>query len=435
MHNAEPNGRATTKPTTFWNITRDGTGKRKRFALRFLEKQSRGGADQRIAHCDPISSQRHKIINAQRDAQAIIARPKIRCARWNTNGDLLHESKRRKARPSLPWAACAARKRSVKDESFWKSSIRGRVCPINLRTTIWIEPELLRTFTEEGTDAHRLCTYAEGWVERYAADVIVSYQSEVARERLTTELCLWALNCDFKLGRIFGRYLPKQNAEREPPTLLMGDAETNLQSIATEHMLRYGIDFTAGYSVGLFIDQRANRQFVRRVAPKTLLNCFAYTCSFSVAAASSGATTVNVDLSKKSLARGRENFGINSLPTNDHRFLADDVFEVLPRLARRGEKFDTIILDPPTFSRSWRGKTFQVERDFETLLLLALDLAKRDSRILLSTNCTKLDRRALEVTARFCLKTARRAGTFHREPALPDFPAGTGASTIWLTLR
>ncbi len=187
--------------------------------------------------------------------------------------------------------------------------------------------------------------------------------------------------------------------------------------------MRYGIDFEAGYSVGLFIDQRENRRFVREIAPGSLLNCFAYTCSFSVAAATVGARTVSIDLSKKSLARGKENFALNSLPTNDHRFLADDVMEVLPRLGRRGEKFDVIILDPPTFSRSHRGKAFQVEQDFETLLLAALEVAERDGKILLSTNCSSLGERALEVMARYCLKATRRAGTFHREGSPPRFSA------------
>jgi 23S rRNA (cytosine1962-C5)-methyltransferase len=166
-----------------------------------------------------------------------------------------------------------------------------------------------------------------------------------------------------------------------------------------------------------------------------LLNCFAYTCSFSVGAATVGAKTVSIDLSKKSLARGKENFALNSLPTNDHRFLADDVMEVLPRLARKGEKFDVIILDPPTFSRSHRGKAFQVEKDFETLLLAALEVAERDGKILLSTNCSSLQERALEVMARYCLKATRRAGTFHQEPPLADFPPRVGAATLWLTLR
>lgn len=299
----------------------------------------------------------------------------------------------------------------------------------------WIDPDLHRDFIAEQTDSLRLCTCPDGWVERFGVDVLISYKTDGALERLKTELCLWALNVDFKFRRVFARFLPKQNANREAPRLILGDPGTNLQSTALERTLRYGIDFGAGYSVGLFIDQRENRQFVRNAAPRTLLNCFAYTCSFSVAAATVGAATVSIDLSKKSLTRGRENFALNSLPTNDHRFMADDVMEVVPRLARKGEKFDVIILDPPTFSRSHRGKSFQVEQDFETLLLASLEVAARDAKILLSTNCTTLRERALEVMARFALKATRRAGRFHQAPPLLDFPPRVGAATLWLTLR
>jgi 23S rRNA (cytosine1962-C5)-methyltransferase len=299
----------------------------------------------------------------------------------------------------------------------------------------WIDLKLLRDFEAEGTDAHRLCTIDDGWVERFGRDILVSYKTEPARDHLIIELKLWGTAVDFTFGRVFARNLPKQNAEREAPHLMFGDGNENLQTTAKEWQLRYGIDFTAGYSVGLFVDQRANRRYLRKIAPKKLLNCFAYTCSFAVAASSSGATTVNIDLSKKSLARGRENFGLNGLPTEEHRFIADDVLSVLPRLARKGEKFDAIILDPPTFSRSHRGSVFQVERDFEKLLLAALEVSERNAHILLSTNCSTLQEHALEVLGRFCLKMTRRAGIFHREPPPPDFPPGTPASTVWLTLR
>lgn len=299
----------------------------------------------------------------------------------------------------------------------------------------WTDPVLHQKLIAEQTDAVRLCTAPDGWVERFGVDVLISHKNDLALNRLQTELCLWALNVEFHFRRVFTRFLPKKNAEREAPRLALGDADTNLQSTASERTLRYGIDFGAGYSVGLFIDQRENRHFVRQLAPRSLLNCFAYTCSFSVAAATVGATTVNIDLSKKSLARGRENFALNSLHTDRHRFIADDVLEVLPRLARKEEKYDIIILDPPTFSRSHKGKAFQVEHDFEKLLMAALEVAERDGKILLSTNCSSLGERALEVMARYCLKATRRAGTFHRAAPLPDFPPGVAASTIWLTLR
>src|SRR5215212_10253973 len=301
--------------------------------------------------------------------------------------------------------------------------------------TGWIDPALLRDFQSEGTDAHRLCTIEDGWVERFGSDVLISFKTVLARERLLEELQTWSDSVGNRVRRVFARLIPRESERREPPTLVVGDPSEGLHTITTERYLRFGIEFGTGYSPGLFLDQRENRQYVRHITPKRLLNCFAYTCSFSVSAAYVGATTLNIDLSKKSLARGRENFALNSLSTLDHRFIADDVVAVLPRLARRGEKFDVIILDPPTFSRTHRGKAFQVENDFETLLLAALEVAERNARILLSTNCSTLRERALEVMGRFCLKATRRAGAFHREPALPDFPPGVGAATLWLTLR
>jgi len=299
----------------------------------------------------------------------------------------------------------------------------------------WIDAAVLRDFEAEGTDAHRLCTIGNGWVERFGRDILISFKTTAAAERLTLDLDSWGTSVGFKSGRSFVRFVPRKNEERETPRLVFGNKEENLQTLVTERRLKFGIDSGAGYSVGLFVDQRENRSYLRKIAPKRLLNCFAYTCSFSVAATSVGAKTVNIDLSKKSLARGRENFSLNSLPANEHEFIADDVFAVLPRIARKGEKFDAIVLDPPTFSRSPRGEAFHVENDFEKLLLLGLELVERDGCILLSTNCSILREHALEVLARHCLKAARRAGTLYRPPPPVDFPPGSAASTVWLTLR
>ena len=293
----------------------------------------------------------------------------------------------------------------------------------------------MRDFEAEGTNAYRICTIADGSVECFGKDILVSFKNQAGREQLTTQFFLWAKAMDFNTQRIFERFLPKRNEEREAPKLIQGDSKSSSRTIVRERGLRYEIDFSGGYSVGLFIDQRENRSFVRKAAPERVLNCFAYTCSFSVAAAIAGARTVSVDLSQKSLERGRQNFALNNLPATGHQFIADDVFDVLPRLARKGEKFDLIVLDPPTFSRSHRGKTFKVQSDFESLLGEALEVAGRDARILLSTNCPTLKERALEVMARFCLKVSRRTGTFHSEPRPRDFPPASGANSIWLTLR
>ena len=171
--------------------------------------------------------------------------------------------------------------------------------------SVWIQPAVLRDFAAERTDAHRLCTAGDGMVERYGSDALISYRNEVAEERLATELCLWAETCAFQVDRIFARYLPVRNSEREAPRLLRGDADENLQTVATERSLRYAIDFAAGYSVGLFVDQRENRRRIRELASgAAVLNLFSYTCAFSlVAALGSARSTVSVDASERFVAR------------------------------------------------------------------------------------------------------------------------------------
>ncbi len=152
-------------------------------------------------------------------------------------------------------------------------------------------------------------------------------------------------------------------------------------------------------------------------------------------AALAGGETVSIDLSRRSLTRGEENFTRNGLdPKSGHRFIADDVLATLPRLARRGEKFDAIILDPPTFSRNHAGAAFQVQRDFGQLVLLALEVAAPGAKILLSVNHSAMRVADLEQAARSALRMNKRSGHFHAAEPLPDFPSGHGAKTVWLEL-
>ncbi len=202
----------------------------------------------------------------------------------------------------------------------------------------WIAPAEFAAFAAANTNAHRLFSGADGWVERFCDDVLISYKTDAARASLLASLADWSGPQAWQPRRVFQKLLPRQNEERDPPVLVSGDATLPRTGEARENGVRYGLDFAAGYSPGLFLDQRMNRAYLRGAAPTRLLNTFAYTCSFSVVAALAGAETVSIDLSKKSLDRGRANFLLNGLePQDGHRFLADDVLEVLPRLARRGK--------------------------------------------------------------------------------------------------
>lgn len=300
----------------------------------------------------------------------------------------------------------------------------------------WLVPAQFAAFGSADTNAHRIFSDDDGWVERLAQDALISHKSTGALDVMRAGLAEWASANGWQPRRVFGKLLPRQNEDRDPPVLLDGDSTLPLMGEVRENGVRYGLDFAAGYSAGLFLDQRMNRAFVRSVAPKRLLNTFAYTCSFSVVAALAGAETVSIDLSKKSIERGRANFSLNGLdPNAGHKFVADDVLEVLPRLARRGEKFDAIVLDPPTFSRGNKGRRWQVGQHLEDLVIAGMEVAAPSARILISTNCAKLQNSDLERVARFALKFHRRPGDLHREAQPADFPPGHGARTLWVSLR
>ena len=160
---------------------------------------------------------------------------------------------------------------------------------------------------------------------------------------------------------------------------------------ALENDLKYWIDFSSGYSQGIFLDQRENRAWVKNHSQnKEVLNLFSYTCAFSVAAAAGGAKTTSVDLSKNYLRWGKDNFELNKLDLSGHSFLADDCVPVLQRLVKRGRKFDGIILDPPSFSRNKRGKSMSLEKDLAGLVKLCAALLKdSDSWLQVSSNLRK----------------------------------------------
>ncbi len=300
----------------------------------------------------------------------------------------------------------------------------------------WISSPVWAGLAAEGTNAHRLASGPDTWLERFGQDVLLSHQTEAGRDAALAEMDQHCAAYSYQPSRVFGKYLPQQAAERGAPVLLRGDAGASLETEVNEAGIKYGLDFAGGYSAGLFIDQRANRARLRGWKPKRLLNTFAYTCSFSVVAARGGAETVSVDLSRRSLTRGEGNFARNGLdPKAGHHFIADDVLAVLPRLARRGEKFDAIILDPPTFSRNQAGAAFQVQKDFDRLVTLALEVAAPGAKILLSVNHSAMRVADLEWAARTALKLAGRGGRFSPATPLADFPPGQGAKTVWLEMK
>jgi 23S rRNA (cytosine1962-C5)-methyltransferase len=222
----------------------------------------------------------------------------------------------------------------------------------------------------------------------------------------------------------------------------------------TENGVTFELSLTEGYSTGLFLDQRDNRRRLLRghvaanfplygkegtgeCTPPEVLNCFAYTCAFSVCAALGGARATSLDLSRKYLDWGRRNFGVNGLDPAAHDFIYGDVFDWLKRLAKKGRSFDVILLDPPTFSRSPGRGDFRAEADYGRLVSLALPLLRPRGVLLASANTARLSAVSFVEQVHAAIAGAgRRIIQEHYVPQPPDFPITREEpaylKTIWL---
>lgn len=184
-----------------------------------------------------------------------------------------------------------------------------------------------------------------------------------------------------------------------------------------------------GLSTGLFLDQRDNRRRVRALATgKTVANLFSYTCAFTLAAALGGAaSTVSVDASVSALERGRENLArAGVLEDGRHTLVVSDVFTWLSRAAHRRERFDLVILDPPSYSTTRRGR-FVAAEDYGALATSALAVLAPEGRLLACTNHRGISRTRFRRILRDALGGSGRKATQMKDLAEPaDFPAGPG---------
>jgi 23S rRNA (cytosine1962-C5)-methyltransferase len=182
-----------------------------------------------------------------------------------------------------------------------------------------------------------------------------------------------------------------------------------------------------GPDVGLYPDMREVRAWLEpHWGGKSVLNTFCYTGAFSVAAAVHGATTVtSVDLSERYLNRAEANFRANDIDPAGHSFVAADTFKALDRFRRTGERFDVVILDPPSFSHAAEG-VFSMEQDYARLVASAARVLEPDGWLVAASNHGATSPKAFRGEVASGLRKADRRG---QELAFfgqgPDFPALT----------
>lgn len=171
-----------------------------------------------------------------------------------------------------------------------------------------------------------------------------------------------------------------------------------------ENGVRYYVDVKDGQKTGFFLDQKYNRLAIQKLCKgKRVLDCFTHTGSFALNAAVSGAKEVlGVDASELGIAQARENAELNGV-SETASFLCADVFELLPELEQKGEKFDVVILDPPAFTKS-RNSIKNAVKGYREINMRGLKLVK-DGGFLATCSCSHF------MNPELFTKTIREAAT------------------------
>ena len=180
--------------------------------------------------------------------------------------------------------------------------------------------------------------------------------------------------------RIRGVYERSDAKEREKEGMqrikgFLGEPfDTNVEII--ENGVKYIVDIKDGQKTGFFLDQKYNRLAIQKLCKgERVLDCFTHTGSFALNAGIAGAKSVlGVDASELAIKQAEKNARLNGLENTVH-FQCEDVFELLPELEKKGEKFDVVILDPPAFTKS-RNSVKNAVKGYREINLRGMKLVK-----------------------------------------------------------
>ena len=227
-------------------------------------------------------------------------------------------------------------------------------------------------------------------IDRYKDYFVISDKSElIDAEKNHLPLLLAALKNIFAVDEEHLIY--KQRKQQKGLEQYQKLGTENKKIVIKENGIPLYINLWDYLDTGLFLDHRPMRyQFLKKQKSKKFLNLFCYTGTVSVMAALSGATTYSVDLSKTYLDWAQDNFKLNNLSLKEHFFFEEDVLEFIKKCKDWPDfkaQFDTIFLDPPTFSNSKKmDTTFEVERDQEMLVENLIPLLKPHGILYFSNN-------------------------------------------------
>jgi 23S rRNA (cytosine1962-C5)-methyltransferase len=196
--------------------------------------------------------------------------------------------------------------------------------------------------------------------------------------------------------------------------------------------LSFSCRFTSFRHVGAFPEQEAHWSFMRERLLKAgetpaLLNLFGYTGLASLVAAEAGAEVTHVDASKKAIAWARENQALSNLQDKPIRWIVDDAPKFAAREARRGRRYDGILLDPPKFGRGPKNEVWELFQNLPEMLRLCRELLKPEGFLILTAYAIRASFLSLHRLSEELLGPGVESG----ELALKDQSGGLLATSLF----
>jgi 23S rRNA (cytosine1962-C5)-methyltransferase len=264
---------------------------------------------------------------------------------------------------------------------------------------------------------------------RHLVVSLVSPEAEAAQEAiLDAAASLGAEGVYLKVRPKQANVLKDTDREARAPRTAVRGASAPEEFVVRENGLGFFVRLGDGLQTGLFLDQRDNRARVRKLAGGLrVLNLFGYTGAFTVAAFAGGAArTVTVDVSAPALARARKNLELAGAREEEHALLDVDALVWLKAAVKRGERFDIVVLDPPSFATT-KTSTFSAKDDLGKAISLALQVTSEGGRLLVSTNHRGISQNRLRRAVHEAGRDARRELWQCKDlPGSVDFPPEPG---------
>jgi 23S rRNA (cytosine1962-C5)-methyltransferase len=213
-------------------------------------------------------------------------------------------------------------------------------------------------------------------------------------------------------------------AERSGDGAFDSDGDSDYQIEITQHGVQFIASPLGGQKTGAFLDQRENYQAARRVAHGRALDCFTFNGGFALHIAEGCDNVIGIDISADAIAGAERNAALNN--ANNVEFRAANVFDALREMEAAGERFDTIVLDPPAFAKN-RASVKSAVRGYNEINLRALKLLNPGGVLITCTCSYHLSEQLfLEIIESAALDARRRLQIIEKRGQSSDHPVLLG---------